>query len=515
MRVLIFKHIFFGNFVDFNRGFQTVFIFLLIPCCLTQNFSAPPVIRDVPFLWAWNAPTEFCLGKFGDPLDMSLFSLMGSPRQNVTDQRVTIFYVDRLGLYPFLEPGTHANVNGGIPQNGSLKDHLVKAEKDISYYIPTDKLGLAVIDWEEWRPTWARNWKPKDIYRNRSIVLVQQQNAHLNLTEATDIARREFEKAGKDFMLETLKLGKSLRPNQLWGYYLFPDCYNHNYNKPGFNGSCSYIEKKRNDELDWLWKESTALYPSIYLNTRQTPQQAMLFVRNRVQEAIRMAKLPDANNPLPVFVYTRLVFTDRVLNFLSQEDLVNTFGETIALGASGIVIWGSLTLMRSMKSCLLLDDYMQTIVNPYIINVTLAAKMCSQVLCQEQGICIRKHWNSNDYLHLNPKNFDIQIGKSGKFTVLGKPSIDDLQQFSQKFSCSCYTNLNCKAISNVQNITFIDVCIADNICIDTFLHPDPNEPFRWIESSSTSYNISSSPASVTVHVVNVLFLTMSSAVVNL
>ncbi|XP_008052209.1 hyaluronidase PH-20-like [Carlito syrichta] len=472
MTVLRFKHIFFGDSVESNRASQTVFIFLLIQCCLTQNFRAPPVFQNVPFLWAWNAPTEFCLGRFGEPLDMSLFSLIGSPRKTVTGQSVTIFYVDRLGLYPYIDPVTDSGVNGGIPQKMSLKKHLDKAEKDISYYIPTDNVGLAVIDWEEWRPTWARNWKPKDVYKNWSINLVQQENIQLNVTEATEIAKQDFEKAAKSFMQETLKLGKSLRPNHFWGYYLFPDCYNHNYNKPGYNGSCFDIEKRRNDDLSWLWKESTALYPSIYLNTRQSPLQAMLFVRNRVQEAIRVSKVPDANSPLPIFVYTRLVFTDQTLQFLSHHDLVNTFGESVALGASGIVIWGSHSLMRSMKSCLVLDDYMKTTLNPYIINVTLAAKMCSQVLCQERGVCTRKHWNSSDYLHLNPINFDIQTGKSGKYTIHGKPTLEDLQQFAKKFSCSCYANLSCKTMIDVQNIHVIDVCAADNVCIEAFLNPD-------------------------------------------
>ncbi|XP_008068712.1 hyaluronidase PH-20-like [Carlito syrichta] len=521
MRVLRFKHICSGNFVESNRASQTLFISLLIQCCLTLNFRAPPVVPNVPFLWAWNAPTEFCLGSFNEPLDMSLFSLIGSPRKNVTGQGVTIFYVDRLGLYPYIDPVTGADVNGGIPQKGSLKNHLDKAEKDISYYIPTDSVGLAVIDWEEWRPTWARNWKPKDVYRNWSIELVQQQNIQLNVTEATEIAKQDFEKAAKSFMQETLKLGKSLRPNQLWGYYLFPDCYNHNYNKPDFNGSCYDIEKRRNDDLSWLWKESTALYPSIYLNTRLSPLQATIFARNRVQEAIRVSEVPDAKNPLPIFVYTRLVYTDQTSKFLSQDDLVNTFGESVALGASGIVIWGSLSLVRSMKSCFILDNYMKTTLNPYIINVTLAAKMCSQVLCQEQGVCTRKHWNSSDYLHLNPMSFDIQLEKSGKYTVRGKPTLDDLQQFSEKFSCSCYPNLSCKMTADVQDFHVIDVCVADNVCIEAFLNSAPSDQSLILPETSTSYSVSSTtPASsatstVRKYFVNILFLTMSSSIVNL
>ncbi|XP_012508179.1 PREDICTED: hyaluronidase PH-20-like [Propithecus coquereli] len=513
MKVLRFKHIFFGSFDDSSGVSQTVFTFLLIPCCLTLDFRAPPLIPNVPFLWAWNAPTELCVGALNEPLDLSLFSLVGSPRKDVIGQDVTIFYVDRLGYYPYIgHSGTI--VYGGIPQNASLQDHLDKARKDILYYIPTDHVGLAVIDWEEWRPTWARNWKPKDIYKTRSIDLVRQKNTSLSVAEATKIAQNEFETAGKDFMRETLKLGKLLRSNHLWGYYLFPDCYNHNYRQPGFNGSCFYIEKKRNDDLNWLWKESTALYPSIYLNTLMSPTQAALYVRNRVYEAIRISKIPDAKRPLPVFVYARLVFTDSTLKFLSQDDLVNTLGETIALGASGIVIWGSLSVLRSTKPCLNLEDYMQTTLIPYVINVSLAAKMCNQVLCQEKGVCTRKNWNSSDHLHLNPASFAIQIGKGGKYIVHGKPTHNDLQEFHENFHCSCFTNMTCNTRDDVKDISAINVCVADGICIDAYLKSEPSDLLSsWNEEPYfTSYGVSSFTPSAIMVFVNILFLTMSSAV---
>ncbi|XP_014640718.1 PREDICTED: hyaluronidase PH-20 [Ceratotherium simum simum] len=494
MGVLRFKHSFAGP----SGACQAVFIFLLTPC-LTLDFRAPPLIPNTPFLWAWNAPTETCAGKFNVLVDLSLFSLVGSPQRNATGQNITLFYADRLGYYPHINTKTGTSVNGGIPQLGSLKKHLDKAKGDIAYYMPTDNVGLAVIDWEEWRPTWVRNWKSKEVYKRQSILLVQQQNLRLNITEATNIAKEDFEKAAKSFMRETLKLGKSLKPNHLWGYYLFPDCYNHRYKKPSYDGSCYDIEKSRNDELKWLWKESTALFPSIYLNSHlKSSPQAALFVRNRVQEAIRISKLPNAKTPLPVFVYARPIFSDMSLEYLSQDDLVNTIGENIALGVSGTIIWGSLNLSLSEQSCTNLGNYMKTTLNPYIINVTLAAKMCSQVLCQEQGVCIRKHWNSSDYLHLNPKNFAIQIGKNGKYTVHGKPTLKDLQQFSKKFCCSCYANVRCKERVNMKNIASVNVCITKDVCIDGFLNSQRSgHPSHWRDRPSIAFlsiSTSSPPA---------------------
>ncbi|ERE89069.1 hyaluronidase PH-20-like protein [Cricetulus griseus] len=350
MRVLCLKHSFSGSFLESNGAPQTVLVFLLLPCCLTGDFRAPPLIPNVPFLWVWNAPTESCLTKFNEPLDLSLFSLVGSPKKSATGQPITIFYTDRLGFYPHIDD-SNKSIHGGVPQLGSLKSHLEKARDDIQYYMPIDNVGLAVIDWEDWRPTWSRNWKPKDIYKHKSIELVKQQNKQLNITEATRRAKKDFEQAARSFMEGTLKLGKSLRPNHLWGFYLFPDCYNNKFHDLNYNGECPDTEKRRNDGLFWIWKQSTALYPSIYLKTGlKSSQQAVLYVRNRVQEAIRVSKAKDPQSPVPIFVYSRIVFGDLTYRFLSQKDLVNTIGETVALGASGMVMWGTLGLVRSMVS---------------------------------------------------------------------------------------------------------------------------------------------------------------------
>ncbi|XP_039716603.1 hyaluronidase PH-20 [Pteropus medius] len=477
MKVLRFNHIFFRSFVRFNGASQLVLTFLLIPGCLTSDFIAPPFLSNDSFLWIWNAPTESCATKFKVQVDLSLFSLIGTPKKDTIGQPIILFYVDRLGLYPYIEKnGT--DVNGGLPQVVNLEGHLNKAKNDIPYYIPKDDVGLAVIDWEEWRPLWARNWKPKDIYRNKSIQLVQEQNPQLSVADATNLAKQNFETAGKAMMLETLKLGKSLRPKRLWGYYLFPDCYNHHYTKPNYNGSCFFIEKKRNDELGWLWSQSTALFPSIYLNSylRSSPLTA-LFVRNRVQEAIRVSKASNAKSPLPVFIYTRPVFTDKSSQYLGQDDLVNTLGETVALGVSGIIMWGSLNLSQNLDSCNKLQNYMKTTLNPYIINITLAAKMCSQVFCQEQGLCVRKNWNSLDYLHLNPMSLAIETEQNGKFKIKGKPTLEDLKEFSEKFHCRCYVNTSCAKKVNLKGTHTINVCASEGVCINATLKSE-NELFH-------------------------------------
>ncbi|XP_031236637.1 hyaluronidase PH-20 [Mastomys coucha] len=473
MGELRFKHLFWLNFVESGGTFQTVLIFLLIPCSLTVDYRAAPIISNTTFLWIWNVPTERCVGNVDNPIDLSFFSLIGSPRKTATGQPVTLFYVDRLGLYPHID-ANQAEHHGGIPQKGNLRNHLAKAKTDIEYYIPQDKLGLAIIDWEEWRPTWLRNWKPKDIYRNKSIELVQSMKPGISITDATQKAKEQFEEAGKKFMEGTLHLGKLVRPKHLWGYYLFPDCYNNKFQDPKYNGHCPDVEKQRNDGLSWLWKESTGLYPSVYLKKDlKSNRQAALYVRYRVVESIRVSRFRDELNPVPIFVYIRLVFTDRVSEFLLEDDLVNTIGEIIALGPSGIIIWDAMSLAQRAAGCPILHKYMQTTLNPYIVNVTLAAKMCSQTLCSEKGVCSRKEEGSDVYLHLNPSHFDIKLTETGKYEVLGNPRVGDLEYFSEHFKCSCFSRMTCAETSDIQMVQDVNVCIGDNVCIKASVEPNP------------------------------------------
>ncbi|XP_007531751.1 hyaluronidase PH-20-like [Erinaceus europaeus] len=487
---------FFMPFVGLSGTWQAILIILLFPMCLTQNLRAHPIFPNVPYLWVWNAPTEYCTKNHKVPLDLSVFSLVGSPQKNIKGQSIRIFYSDRLGKYPYVD-SDNVTWHGGIPQAVKLQEHLEQAKKDIVHYLPNNDIGLAIIDWQEWRPLWIRNWDHKDIYRQMSIQSVHRKSPSLDATTVNNTAKADFENAAKQFLLETLKLGKLLRPKRYWGYYLFPDCYNHHYTNAGYDGRCFDIEVKRNDELSWLWNESTALYPSIYLNTKlKSSRLGTLFSRNRIQEAIRVSKSQNAMNPLPVFVYTRPVFTDASWNFLSEFDLVSTIGESVSLGASGNILWGSLNFSQSKESCTTLDNYMKTILVPYIINVSLAAKMCSQVLCYSQGLCARKNWDSDHYLHLNASNFYIEYGHCKTFAVTGEPTLADLYYFIDKFDCSCFSNVTCKMRKKLENLDVINVCIGENICIGTQIKEKlARNRSKWKERFYKSFNNVSSSVS--------------------
>lgn len=119
----------------------------------------------------------------------------------------------------------------------------------------------------------------------------------------------------------------------------------------------------------------------------------------------------------------------------------------------------------SQNTCRTLDNYLRKTLTPYLINVTMAARICSQVLCQDSGACARKKWNSSDYLHLNPENIVIQMTKDGKYTLRGQPAFEDLQTFIEKFDCHCYAGHSCKPTADINDIHYLHACISKDICI--------------------------------------------------
>ncbi|XP_042262476.1 hyaluronidase-2 [Thunnus maccoyii] len=398
-----------------------------------------PLYSQKPILLAWNAPTQECAPRHRVTLSLDQFDIVASPNEGFVRQNLTIFYKERLGLYPYYERGGTA-VNGGLPQLASLTQHYEKMPEGVQKYIrEPDAKGLAVIDWEEWRPLWIRNWDIKDIYRNKSREMVANKNPKWTLEQVGKVAQQEFELSARQFMLQTLKIAKNLRPNQLWGFYLFPDCYNHDYRSglKNYTGRCPVVDMARNDQLNWLWMECTALFPSIYIDSMlKSTNYGSLFVRNRVKEAMRLASVGDGLAH-PVFVYTRPTYISQ-MTLLTEKDLVSTIGESVALGVAGVIFWGDTSYASSNVSCSTLNKYLQGPLGRYLLNVSTAAEQCSQVLCKSHGRCLRTVPDSDVYLHLNPLTHSI-TSQGGQLKVTGVPGQAELTLFHTHFQCQCYS----------------------------------------------------------------------------
>ncbi|KAM3870513.1 hyaluronidase-5-like [Diretmus argenteus] len=432
-----------------KRSFIYVYVTMcVLSCSVAVPWTDPPLRVGHPFLFMWNAPTELCQVRFGMPLDLSYFQFISSTLKSATNQSISIFYTDRFGIFPYVDEDTGEHYDEGVPQLVDLEEHHELAEDDIEYYIPADQPGLAILDFEEWRPQWVRNWGSKDIYRQVSVEIIQKKHPTLSDEEAEDRAKVAFERAARRYFVKSIRIGKRLRPNRLWGYYLFPDCYNYHYNRDmaDFSGECPDIEKQRNDNLQWLWNESTALFPSIYLElVLRDSYQARLYVRHRIQEAMRVSWLRNGSYSIPIYAYIRPVYKDSTDDYMSEYDLVNTIGEAAALGAAGVVSWGDMNVTDTEDSCFDARRHLERIMNPYILNVSTAARHCGVGLCQAKGRCVRKQWDSDDFLHLDPRRYQIHRYLSGELAVRGGLSQDDVDWFDLRFDCLCFSEESCRS----------------------------------------------------------------------
>ncbi|XP_051978476.1 hyaluronidase-4-like isoform X2 [Xyrauchen texanus] len=399
-------------------------LLIMVHTGFCQKPAKLPLVSRKPFLAAWNAPLDMCTLKYNINVSLDLFHISGSPRAVHTGQNVTIFYANRLGYYPFYnEQG--APINGGLPQNSSLEAHLRKARKDIAHFIPSEDFrGLAVIDWEFWRPQWSRNWHKKEIYKQNSRDLISQAYVNVTKEQVDELARLRFEKTAMEFMQGTLQIGTQTRPHGLWGFYLYPDCHNYNVHAHNYSGTCPLLETLRNDELFWLWNSSTALFPALAIRKDHADSIRNLhFSKNRVLESLRLASLTSLPYELPTYVYTRLGYRDEAMAFLTQHN------------------------------CSKVRAFLNHRLGQYITNVTRAAEVCSEFLCQSNGRCVRRDPEAPHYLHLSRASYRILNNRNGTFTVTGWHSQRELQLLAERFRCHCYLGYEgdrCKSIEPIK-----------------------------------------------------------------
>ncbi|EFO17241.2 hypothetical protein LOAG_11260, partial [Loa loa] len=248
-------------------------------------------------------------------------------------------------------------------QRANLSAHLSKVRSDIDKAIPNTNFdGLAIIDYEDWRPLWEHNWYTKRIYRNASLAYVEEQYKNTGKTLTKDdklnIAKDEFNRAAMKFLTETIREAKKMRPNALWGFYGMPFC-NYNAGKSGTVG-CEEVFEKFNDRLQPLYAEATAFYPSIYLPSRNSGRTGCLYVTSVLQEAKRCAKKLS----IPIFTFSGIEYfpLKSADPYYSKEDLFHSLNTAFVMGVQGTIIWSSSKNMA--ERCHGIGDYVRKYVGP-------------------------------------------------------------------------------------------------------------------------------------------------------
>ncbi|KAM4021423.1 hyaluronidase-1-like [Anomaloglossus baeobatrachus] len=415
-------------------------VFMLLTV-LDFTLAGPPcLLPGSPFVTVWNAPSSRCWDKYGVALDLKPFDIVVNENQSFVGSEMVIFYISQLGLYPYYDNDGNT-INGGTPQNASLTEHLKKAFEDLNSTIVSPEFkGVVVVDWESWRPLWDRNWDKKSIYQQRSEDLVRQQHPQWSDEKVKKEAKKQFEDAAVMFMEDTLNLGCKFRMGGLWGFYGFPSCYNYGYKNSSHNytGECPQVEVERNNQLQWMWRSSRALYPDIYLEELLRKSQYVgRYVRYRLEEAFRVSTV-GSEGEIPVLPYARIVYAYS-MDFMEQEDLIQTIGQSAALGAAGVILWGNSDYSSSKEACLAVKTYIDDTLGMYVVNVSRGALLCSEAICTGNGRCVRSNPSSDAQLHLHPSSFSIRKNRqSGGFEVSGQATKMDLIYMQTHFQCRCY-----------------------------------------------------------------------------
>jgi len=102
-------------------------------------------------------------------------------------------------------------INGGLPQLGSIEDHITVYKRDIAALIPlTSYVGYCLIDYEWWRASW-----------NETDPTTRSRSKELEGGNET-AAKLSYENAARAFMLATIQATREVRPGCKVGWYGYP-----------------------------------------------------------------------------------------------------------------------------------------------------------------------------------------------------------------------------------------------------------------------------------------------------
>uniref|UniRef100_A0A0N4ZDJ2 Hyaluronidase n=1 Tax=Parastrongyloides trichosuri TaxID=131310 RepID=A0A0N4ZDJ2_PARTI len=351
-----------------------IFVFKLYYILITLFLITVTIAHET--LIYWNTWSEPCLEK-GYNLPVENYGVVINKNKTFIGDKVSLLYEKHIGLYPFLkkeENGTYTFVNGGLPQNVVMKDHLLKLEESINATIP-DPLykGLAIIDVEEWRPLYQTNWGGKTIYRDESIKLVKQKYPSLSDEDAVKLAKINFDESAFTFLNKTLEKVKQLRPYATWGFYDYPLCLDGAKSR-----NWEFCFPDYNDKIVELLKHVDAIYASPYLY-RVGPdyhyERKDSYVRSSLEEAYRIRDIIERKGfgRKKIFVFQKFEIDSYIkdisdIEYYDPYMLCITYQRPVDYKVDGILIWSSSINMA--KRCSSIQKYIEKVFGPFIRKIT-------------------------------------------------------------------------------------------------------------------------------------------------
>ncbi|ETN74271.1 hyaluronoglucosaminidase [Necator americanus] len=339
----------------------------------------------------WNFPSKAC--ETSHKINFENNTIETNKDVEFYGEKIVIFYEFGFALYPYFKNYNESNpINNGTPQNCDLEKHLQEVANNITKRIPQQNFsGLGIIDLEEWRPLFDENgYGTKRVYQNVSIKIARQ-NLSSEASESVVKAEaiKEFNEAAKNFFVKTIQKAKEMREKAKWGFYGFPYC-NYDAGKKR-EYKCSKRYQDWNNEMMFIFNESTALFPSIYLGFNASSEQRFRYVQPGLFQAIltearRIAKKFDP--PLPIYAYTKIEYDPLKErdHFYDDDDLLTTIRQPADLGVDGIIIWSSSNNMTDR--CSKIKDEVEKRIGPNITKTVEGHKKCRTDKCSDHGKCI-------------------------------------------------------------------------------------------------------------------------------
>ena len=109
------------------------------------------------------------------------------------------------------------------------------------------------------------------------------------------VTQVDFEAAGQSILTETLREVRRLRPKALWGVSPYPTCYtlepSQTLTPANSTGGCPAQEMELNNQLQWLWKRSSALYPFLSLEKLQVTGGFRFIIINAISIKMHRTKV--------------------------------------------------------------------------------------------------------------------------------------------------------------------------------------------------------------------------------
>lgn len=177
-----------------------------------------------------------------------------------------------------------------------------------------------------------------------------------------------------------------------WGFYNYPGA------DSGCGSACGFDYKTRFDDSNlWLLCQTDALFPSIYLLSRNTTVNRA-HIDTKLIEARRVRDVVSqrCGRYLPIFTYTWAEYYVGLAvpweKLLSAEDVDTAFVHPVAAwGAAGTVLWGDGGQALNHTLCGNGVDSLSAWVNntmgPAVLQASKDADACAATTCSGHGSC--------------------------------------------------------------------------------------------------------------------------------